>query len=86
MEGKNSIRWNGRSLHMSHKGEWNFDLTKKPIEKVRMHGSFLAACRRAQCEVEQNGHLIKCPVLFMSSDRSMKSEKIWRDEFAEGNK
>ncbi|CAF3740275.1 unnamed protein product [Rotaria sp. Silwood1] len=75
--------WNGRSLHVSHKGEWNFDTTKKPIGIVRIHGAFFAACRRAQLEVTQNGTSIKCPILFMSSNRSMKSEKIWRDEYAE---
>ena len=82
---KNLLRWNGRSLHKSHKGEWDFDTIKKPINKVRVHGSFFSACRRAQLELAQNGSAIKCPILFMSSNRSIKSDKVWRDEYAEGN-
>ncbi|CAF1685557.1 unnamed protein product [Rotaria magnacalcarata] len=75
--------WNGRSLHVSHKGEWDFDTTMKPIDTVRVHGSFFTACRRAQRELAQHGSSIKCPILFMSSDRSLKCDSVWRDEYAE---
>lgn len=77
--------WNGKSLHVSQKGEWNFDTTKKPIDKVLVHGPFFRACREAQAEVKRNGHTIRCPILFMSSDRSLKGDKTWRDEYYGGN-
>lgn len=44
----------------------------------------MAACRRAQLELTKNGRSIKCPILFMSSNRSMKPETQWRDEYTEG--
>ncbi|CAF4966365.1 unnamed protein product, partial [Rotaria magnacalcarata] len=50
----------------------------------RVHGSFFTACRRAQRELAQHGSSIKCPILFMSSDRSLKCDTVWRDEYAEG--
>jgi len=76
--------WYGRSIHKSSGGEWDFDLNRKPIEKVRLHGAFFSAVRNAQQSLIKNRMSIKCPVLFMCSNRSIKPDKTWRDEYGEG--
>ncbi|CAF0770962.1 unnamed protein product [Rotaria sordida] len=73
--------WYGRSIHVSNKGEWNFDLNKKPIDKIRAHGATFYAARSAQEELMRKGSCIKCPVLFMCSNRSIKPDRTWRDEY-----
>ncbi|CAF1337216.1 unnamed protein product [Adineta steineri] len=77
--------WYGKSIHISARGEWNFDLNKKPIDKIPLHGSFLCAVRTIQEDLEKKRISVPCPVLFMCSNRSLKSEKTWRDEFAEAD-
>jgi hypothetical protein len=76
--------WYGRSIHVSNKGEWNFDTNKKPIDKIRIHGAAFAAIRTAQEDLMKKGSCIKCPVLLMCSNRSIKPDKTWRDEYMEG--
>ncbi|CAF3053318.1 unnamed protein product [Rotaria sp. Silwood2] len=76
--------WYGKSLYVSERGEWNFDLNKKPIDKVRLHGAFFSAVHRVQKDLMKRRITIKCPVLFMCSNRSMRADKTWRDEYEEG--
>ena len=80
----NEDLWYGRSLHVSHRGEWNFDPKKKSIEAIRLHGAFFGAVRAAHHDLQKNRFTVQCPVLFMSSDRSFRAEKTWREEYAEG--
>ncbi|CAF1032611.1 unnamed protein product [Rotaria sordida] len=75
--------WYGRSLHISNRGEWNFDLNKKPIDKIRLHGSFFLAVHRVQQDLKKKRITIQCPVLLMCSNRSMRANKQWRNEYAE---
>jgi alpha-beta hydrolase superfamily lysophospholipase len=74
----------GRSLHVSQRGEWNFDVTKKSIEKVRLHGAFFSAVRMAQRDITKGNIHIPCPILLLCSNRSIKQDRQWRDEYAEG--
>jgi alpha-beta hydrolase superfamily lysophospholipase len=77
-------KWYGRSIHMSERGEWNFDLNIKPVGRVRLHGSFLSAVHAVQEDLRKRRVSIKCPTLFMCSNRSIKPGKTWRDEYGEG--
>jgi len=86
---KNIIRcfsWYGRSIHTTHKGEWDFDVKIKPIDKIRVHGSTFSAIRAAQHDLIKKGSCIKCPILLMCSNRSIKPDKTWRDEYGEGTR
>ncbi|UJR09210.1 hypothetical protein I4U23_013458 [Adineta vaga] len=75
----------GRSIHKSSRGEWDFDLTKKPIDYIRIHGTFLSAVRIVQDDIIKRRITIQCPILFMCSHRSIKPDKIWRNEYAEAD-
>ncbi|PLX07595.1 MAG: alpha/beta hydrolase [Marinilabiliales bacterium] len=59
------------SLHLDYNGEWDFNLEYKPIEGFELNLGWISAIHRAQKEV-QNGLDIKCPVLVMYSDKSVK--------------
>ncbi|CAF5146664.1 unnamed protein product, partial [Rotaria magnacalcarata] len=75
--------WYGRSIHVSDRGEWNFDLNKIPIDTVRLHGSFFSAVHRVHQDLIKGRIKMKCPVLLMCSNRSMHAEKQWCDEYGE---
>ena len=75
--------WYGRSIHVSDRGEWNFDLKKKPINKVRLFGQYFGAVAAAQQELTENPGETECPILLLCSDRSIKPGKTWNDEYAE---
>ncbi|CAF1339481.1 unnamed protein product [Adineta steineri] len=77
--------WYGKSIHVSDRGEWNFDLNKIPIDKFPLHGTFLYAVHTIQEDLEKKRISISCPVLFMCSNRSVKADKTWRDEYAEAD-
>ncbi len=77
--------WYGRSIHTSGRGEWDFDLTKKPIDRVRLHGPFFSAVQTVQKDLIKRRIPIECPILFMCSNRFIRPDKTWRDEYAEGN-
>lgn len=79
-----SFSWYGKTIHKSSKGEWDFDLTKKPIDKIRIHGSSFAAIRTAQQSLLKQGFSIKNPILFMCSSRSIKPDRTWRDDYENG--
>jgi alpha-beta hydrolase superfamily lysophospholipase len=61
----------GYSLHKSHQGEWDYDLTLKPDAGFRIHASWIRGIYHAQKELQQ-GLDIHCPVLVMHSAKSIK--------------
>ena len=76
--------WYGRSIHKSARGEWEFDLKKKPIDHIRLHGAFFAALRSAHQAIDKGEYHLACPILVMCSNRSIKASKEWRDEYHSG--
>ncbi|CAF2057262.1 unnamed protein product [Rotaria magnacalcarata] len=77
--------WYNRTIHVSSRGEWDFDISKKPIDKIRAHGVSFAAIHRAQQELMSKGSCIKCPILSMCSHRSLKPDANWRDEYTQAD-
>lgn len=59
----------GMSLHRDHDGEWDFDLTWKPIESFPVRFGWLRAIRAGHARVH-SGLDIQTPVLVLSSDRT----------------
>ena len=78
--------WYGRSIHVSDRGEWNFDLDKIPIDRFRLHGSFLCAVHRVHQDLIKGRIKMHCPVLLLCSNRSMPAGKTWCNEYGEGRK
>lgn len=58
-----------RSLHKDHEGEWDFDLTWKPVESFTVYAGWLSAVRRGHARVHA-GLSVPCPVLVVSSGAS----------------
>jgi len=61
----------GFSLHKSHFGEWDYDLSLKPDAGFKIHASWIRAIHLAQKKL-QKGLDISCPVLVMYSAKSVK--------------
>lgn len=59
----------GSSIHRSTGGEWDFDLTWKPLEGFPVRAAWLAAIRRAQRELA-GGLELAMPTLMCTSSRS----------------
>ncbi len=59
-----------QSLHRDHAGEWEFDLTWKPVESFPVRFGWLRAIRAGHARVHR-GLDIRCPVLVLSSDRTV---------------
>ena len=68
----------GESIHVSMRGEWNYDLSLKPIEGVPLYLAWLRAVFRAQRCVKK-GLDIRVPVLVLSSDRSLYP-RVWNED------
>ncbi|MGH3713930.1 MAG: alpha/beta hydrolase [Micromonosporaceae bacterium] len=60
----------GRSLHRDHHGEWDFDVTVKPLTGFPKRAGWLRAILRGQRRLHA-GLQIQCPVLVMCSTRSI---------------
>lgn len=71
----------GRSLHRDHEGEWDFDLTWKPVESFPVRFGWLRAIRRGHARV-QAGLSVAAPVLVLSSDRSSSPAAMDEDVFS----
>ncbi len=71
----------GESLHKDYRGEWDYRLSWKPIEGYPVYAAWLRAIREGQARM-QKGMDLPMPILLLHSDRSVKAEKRWRDEFA----
>ncbi|HWJ66834.1 MAG TPA: alpha/beta hydrolase [Nocardioides sp.] len=74
----------GRSLHRDHEGEWDFDLTWKPVESFPVRFGWLRAIRQGHARL-QAGLSVPAPVLVLSSDRSsapasMDDEDVFRTD------
>lgn len=61
----------GYSLHKSHNGEWDYELSLKPDAGFKIYASWIKGIYTAQKEL-QKGLDIQCPVLVMHSARSVK--------------
>ncbi|WP_244928264.1 alpha/beta hydrolase [Nocardioides sp. W7] len=61
----------GRSLHRDHHGEWDFDLTWKPLESFAVRTGWLRAIRIGHARL-QRGLAVPCPVLVLSSGASAR--------------
>jgi alpha-beta hydrolase superfamily lysophospholipase len=55
-----------RSLHRDHEGDWEFDLTWKPVESFPVRAGWLRAIRRGHAELHR-GLSVPAPVLVLSS-------------------
>ena len=69
----------GQSIHKDHKGEWSYRLDWKPIAAEKVTLSWLRGIYKAHKCIKR-GLAIKCPILVLSSDKSMKGRK-WSDAF-----
>jgi alpha-beta hydrolase superfamily lysophospholipase len=67
-----------RSLHRDHEGEWDFDLTWKPLESFPVRLGWLRAIRRGHARL-QAGLDVPAPVLVLSSDRSTFPSEMGED-------
>ncbi|MGE0542448.1 MAG: alpha/beta hydrolase [Dehalococcoidia bacterium] len=67
----------GRSVHRDHRGEWDYDLTWKPIAGVPLLAGWVRAIALAQQRLLA-GLDIACPVLVMCSTES-SNPKVWDD-------
>ena len=69
-----------RSLHRDHEGEWDFDLTLKPVESFAVRAGWLRAIRRGHARLH-HGLDIRCPALVLSSDRTTWPREMNDDVF-----
>lgn len=67
-----------RSLHRDHDGEWDFDLTWKPVESFPVRAGWLRAIRRGHAELHQ-GLSVPCPVLVLSSGATKRPAEMHDD-------
>ena len=67
-----------RSLHREHEGEWDFDLTLKPVESFTVHAGWLLAIREGHARLHA-GLDVPCPVLVLSSDRTAFPREMGED-------
>lgn len=63
-----------RSLHREHEGEWDFDLSWKPLLGFPVRAAWLDAVRRGQLRLHR-GLAIDVPVLVMASTRSVRPSR-----------
>ncbi len=66
---RNVSGYYARSLHRDHEGEWDFDLTWKPIESYPVRFGWLRAVRQGHARLHA-GLDVTAPVLVLSSDRT----------------
>ncbi|MDG4829077.1 alpha/beta hydrolase [Solwaraspora sp. WMMD1047] len=64
----------GQSLHADHRGEWNYDLTWKPLAGFPVRAGWLGAIRRGQRQVRA-GLRIPVPILLACSTRSFRGRR-----------
>ena len=64
-----------RSLHHEHEGEWEFDLSWKPLESWPVYAGWIRAIRTGQARVAA-GLDVRAPVLVLSSARSGRPRTI----------
>jgi alpha-beta hydrolase superfamily lysophospholipase len=67
-----------RSLHRDHEGDWEFDLTWKPVESFPVRAGWLRAIRRGHAELHA-GLSVPCPVLVLSSGATKRPAEMGDD-------
>lgn len=70
----------GRTLHREHGGEWDYDLTWKPLESRPVYVGWLRAVRRGHARLHA-GLDVPCPTLVLSSARSAFGDDLGEDAF-----
>ena len=65
----------GRSLHREHGGEWDYDLSWKPLESRPVYVGWLRAVRRGHAQLHA-GLDVPCPTLVLSSARSYFTDRL----------
>ncbi|MGA8256068.1 MAG: alpha/beta hydrolase [Nocardioides sp.] len=65
----------GRSLHREYEGEWDFDLTWKPVESFPVRAGWLRAVRQAHAELHA-GLSVLCPVLVLTSAATVRPAEL----------
>jgi alpha-beta hydrolase superfamily lysophospholipase len=63
-----------KSIHKNYNGEWDFDLTLKPIQGFPAYFAWIHAVDMAQKELRRQAD-IKVPILILHSDRSFIPSK-----------
>jgi alpha-beta hydrolase superfamily lysophospholipase len=68
---RNVTGFYGRSLHVDHGGEWDYDLAWKPLESWPVYAGWLRAIRRGHAAVHK-GLGLTVPTLVLSSAASLQ--------------
>jgi alpha-beta hydrolase superfamily lysophospholipase len=66
----------GASIHASRHGEWDYDLTWKPLNAFPVRAGWLRAIRLGHRDIKR-GLDVPVPVLVLHSDRSLLRTKEW---------
>jgi alpha-beta hydrolase superfamily lysophospholipase len=69
----------GESIHCDHHGEWDYDLTWKPLEAFPVYAGWLRAVRQGHAALH-GGLDVQVPVLVLRSARSLLHAKRWSAE------
>ena len=67
-----------RSLHRDHEGDWDFDLTWKPVESFPVRAGWLRAIRMGHTQLHA-GLAVSCPVLVLSSGGTKRPAEMGDD-------
>lgn len=67
-----------RSLHAQHEGEFDFDLSWKPVESFEVHTGWLRAVRAGHARLHR-GLEVGAPALVLSSARSVQPREMGQD-------
>ena len=67
-----------RSLHRDHEGDWDFDLTWKPVESFPVRAGWLRAIRQGHAQLHR-GLSVACPVLVLSSGGTKRPPEMGED-------
>ncbi|MEJ7833644.1 MAG: alpha/beta hydrolase [Nocardioides sp.] len=70
-----------RSLHRDHEGDWDFDLSWKPVESFPVRAGWLRAIRRGHAELHR-GLSVTCAVLVLSSGATKRPAEMHDDVHA----
>jgi alpha-beta hydrolase superfamily lysophospholipase len=72
----------GKSIHLSHKGEWDFDTIVKPIQAPKVRAGWIKATRRAQRQIKKS--TIDIPTLILHSCNSVYGDE-WSEDYLKGD-
>lgn len=70
----------GRSLHRDHGGEWDFDITLKPLDSRPVYAGWLRAVRQGHARLHQ-GLDLPVPCLVLSSRRTSAPRAMGEEVF-----